>query len=61
MNPENPQLKTDMPAYLASLWQALSEIGLSKPNDRSEKDRMFAIAKTDLEKLISYCEYWLNQ
>lgn len=30
-----------------------------KPNDRSEKDRHFAIAITELEKVIAYFYRWV--
>jgi len=32
----------------------------NKPGDRSTKDRYFAIAITELEKLIAFWEYYLN-
>lgn len=47
------------PEFIAMLEEALRKIEEEKPNDRSEKDRKYAIAKTDLEKLIAYCDYFL--
>lgn len=43
----------DRPAdalVLTALEQALRTLEANKPNDRSKKDRAYAIVKTDLEK-----------
>jgi hypothetical protein len=39
-----------------ALRYALSELRNAKPNDRSEKDRLYAIAITDLQKLTAFFE-----
>lgn len=36
------------------LVEALEELREAKPNDRSDKDRRYAILITELEKLIAY-------
>ncbi len=65
MNPEptnqtpDPGVKAEMPRYFSLLYEALSEMQMAKPNDRSERDRMMAIAKTDLEKVIAYVAHYL--
>jgi hypothetical protein len=33
----------------------------SKPDDRSEKDRCYAIAITEMQKLVAFFEYWIVQ
>ena len=50
---------TEKPAFIEELEKALEQLEKDKPNDRSEVDRKYAIAKTDLEKLIAYCNYYL--
>lgn len=50
---------TEAPAFIGQLEKALEQLEKDKPNDRSEVDRMYAIAKTDLEKLIAFCNYYL--
>lgn len=41
--------------------QALGELQEAKPGDRSEIDRRYAITITDLEKVLSYYEYWIGR
>lgn len=64
MDPEpnstsDPGVKAEMPRYLSLLYEALSELQKEMPRDRSERDRAFAIAKTDLEKVIAYVGHYL--
>lgn len=42
-----------------SLRAALEKLKSEKPNDRSEKDRRYAIAITELEKAIAYYVAWV--
>lgn len=49
----------EKPEFIALLEEALRKIEEEKPNDRSEVDRKYAIAKTDLEKLVAYCNFYL--
>lgn len=37
----------------------LAHLKVSKPNDRSEKDRRFAIVITDLEKVKAYFQVYI--
>ena len=50
---------TEKPVFIEELEKALEQLEEDKPNDRSEVDRKYAIAKTDLEKLIAFCNYYL--
>jgi hypothetical protein len=38
----------------------LNRLKTSKPDDRSEEDRCWAVTITDLEKVIAYYEYWVK-
>lgn len=44
---------------LSLLEMALGGMKAAKPNDRSERDRHYAVARTDLEKVIAYWERWI--
>lgn len=44
-------------AYCLAL--ALHELKTNKPNDRTAVDRHWAIALTELEKVIAYFDYWV--
>lgn len=48
------------PNYLVTLNIALEQMQAEKPMDRSEMDRRFAIAITDLEKLIAYAAVYMS-
>jgi len=39
---------------MASLLMSLNELRRSKPNDRSESDRRYAVTITNLEEVIAY-------
>lgn len=41
------------------LQETLAATKAAKPNDRGVQDRAFAIVITDLEKVVSYYEYWI--
>lgn len=45
-----------MKEALSRLYEALNALRSNKPNDRSEQDRIWAIAITDLEKTIAFFE-----
>jgi len=48
--------------YIAELINDLyNELVRRKPGDRSERDRLWAIAKTDLEKLQAYWIYKVQE
>ncbi|MFZ1752726.1 MAG: hypothetical protein WBO46_15035 [Caldilineaceae bacterium] len=40
---------------------ALREMQEAKPGDRSEIDRRYAIAITEMEKALAYYEYWIGR
>lgn len=40
-----------------ALQMAVMLLSENKPNDRSEKDRLWAIARTDAEKLLAFWYY----
>jgi len=44
---------------IATIEQALTTLKQDKPNDRSEVDRRFAIAITDLEKVLAYVKVYI--
>lgn len=44
---------------LSLLEMALGGMKAAKPNDRSEKDRHYAVVRTELEKVIAYWECWI--
>lgn len=44
---------------LKSMQQALRDLRDYKPNNRSEMDRRYAIALTEMEKLVAYFDYWV--
>jgi hypothetical protein len=44
---------------LALLKDDLEMLRRSKPNDRSEKDRRYAIVITELEKVVAYFAHWI--
>lgn len=41
----------------AKLKEALDALRKSKPKDRSEVDRVYAVCITEMEKLVAYFEY----
>lgn len=41
----------------AKLKDALEALRKSKPKDRSEVDRVYAVCITEMEKLLAYFEY----
>jgi hypothetical protein len=53
--PVKPQEHDD----LYALQQTLSRLVSNKPNDRSPKDRHYAVMITDLEKIIAYYRYFI--
>jgi hypothetical protein len=60
MDPDEPQGFTAKPQTIEYAFNALmSAVADEKPNDRSEKDRYFAILKTEIEKTYAiwrvYC------
>ena len=44
---------------LSMLEMALGRLNDAKPNDRSERDRHYAVLRTELEKVIAYCDHWI--
>lgn len=50
---------TDDEATLIVLEFAREFASRSRPNDRSEKDRQYAVLLTDLEKAVGYCGYYI--
>ena len=44
---------------MMTIYGALESLKDNKPNDRSEKDRRFAIMITDMEKIFSYFKTWI--
>lgn len=49
----------DAADYTVLLFLAKDKLQEAKPNDRSERDRHYAVALTDIEKLIAYCSLYL--
>lgn len=53
----------DRPQDLA-VWEALSHLKQSvetaKPQDRSEKDRLYALLYTDIQKMMGFYILWLG-
>jgi hypothetical protein len=45
-------------SVLGSLHAALSHLRVNKPGDRSELDRVYAVAITDLEKVVAYFQVY---
>ena len=41
------------------LFRLYDRVQKAKPNDRSDKDRHWAIVKTEVEKLLAYVNTWL--
>jgi hypothetical protein len=60
MNDDDTQDKLDQ-AVFDALIGVLSDMRAGKPDDRSEKDRYYAIAITDLQKLMAYVKHWIVQ
>lgn len=55
LKPVRPQ---DTDAFLL-LEAALEAIRIAKPNDRGAKDRCYAVAITDMEKVCAYFKTWI--
>jgi hypothetical protein len=51
------EMKND--EVLKSLRQSLKQMRDAKPNDRSEADRRYAVAITEMEKVIAYFDTWI--
>lgn len=48
--------------HLAGLLEAhIAATRMSKPNDRSEVDRAWAVTLTELEKVLAYFQFWVVQ
>jgi len=47
-------------AELQLLESALEALQKAKPNDRSEKNRRFAVSITELEKVIAYFKVFIE-
>lgn len=45
----------------SAIKQAIDELIAAKPNDRSEKDRRYAITITEIEKVLAYYQYWIGR
>jgi dTDP-D-glucose 4,6-dehydratase len=45
---------------LQALEQALETLSKAKPNDRSEKDRRYAVTITELEKVIAWFKVYVE-
>ena len=43
----------------AAIHNAMQTLKDNKPNDRSERDRFFAIAITDMEKVFAYVKLYI--
>ena len=56
--PEIKPTADDVTAAL-HLRAALERLKAAKPNDRSDRDRYYAIAITDMEKLYAYFSTWV--
>lgn len=48
-------------AMYQALLVAFEEVKASKPNDKSELDRRYAIAITMLEQVIAYVWLWIER
>lgn len=46
-------------ACFALLKDDMEMLRRSKPNDRSEKDRRYAIVITEMEKVVAYFAHWI--
>lgn len=44
---------------MAQLGEAYNELKKNKPNDRSEKDRRYAVTITEMEKVLGYFYLWV--
>ena len=44
-----------------ALKNVLKNIEHYKPNDRSEKDRIYAVTITELQKILAYFSYYTQQ
>ncbi len=53
---EDLAVKAKIASDLARL---LNQMKSGKPNDRTEEDRAWAIAITDLERVMAWWEYWV--
>lgn len=49
-----PEISPEDTVSLEALKAALELLKAGKPNDRSEKDRRYAVAITELEKTLAY-------
>ena len=49
-----PEIPPEDTVSLEALKAALELLKAGKPNDRSEKDRRYAVAITELEKTLAY-------
>lgn len=43
------------------LRETLAMCKVARPGDRSVTDRAYAVVITDLEKIVSYYNYWINE
>lgn len=57
---QTPQEPPSPPEYLVMLLMTHEKMLDAKPKDRSDLDRKFAIAITDLEKLIAFATVYLS-
>jgi hypothetical protein len=46
--------------FLNKIEEAIRQAKAEKPNDRSDVDRRYAIAITELEKVKAFVAYYLN-
>jgi len=56
---EEPHPHTEAEAVFGVLRGALARMQASKPNDRSEADRRWAISITEMEKALAYFKTWV--
>lgn len=42
------------------LEDTLNAVKFARPGDRSMKDRAYAVVITDLERIVAYYDYWIN-
>lgn len=59
LNGEETQNRKDQEA-LGILKCALAQLKFSKPNDKSPLDRNYAVAITDMEKLLAYFKEYIK-
>ncbi len=53
-------LKLDDQSMLWQLQTTLSELRISRPNERSERSRKYAITITEMEKVLAYFKMYVN-